>query len=123
MQNNDNSSERVFVSRLIIRVLTGSLCVRDALLRFPANSNDSSIETAWHALSHYEADEDIRKSDKLYKEEQDNYLEFIAETLKNNKELPENIIDEYKNYYRDIPISDTRTVRGFFKKIMRFLNI
>ena len=81
-------SERVLVSRLIINVLCGTLTVKDALLRFPKDVDDSSIISAWHALSHYAADEDIQKSDKVYNNVQYEYLEFIAFSLRDNKDLP-----------------------------------
>ena len=47
---------RKLVSELIRKVLVGELSVRDALPMFPAETNDKSIEAAFHALVHYEAD-------------------------------------------------------------------
>ena len=54
---------RMLVSELIRKVLIGELTVRDAIVNFPANTNDKSIDAAFHALVHYEADEDYRKRD------------------------------------------------------------
>ena len=53
----DFKNERGMVSRLILNVLCGYSSVKDALLKFPKNIDDASIIAAWHALSHYEADE------------------------------------------------------------------
>ena len=63
-------NDRILVSRLIMLVLTGQMSVRQALLNFPKNIKDKSIITAYHALIHFEADEELRNSDLMYKEEQ-----------------------------------------------------
>ena len=53
-----NLKERRYVSRLIISVLTEQRCVREAIKLFP-DVKDTNIECAYHALLHYEADEEI----------------------------------------------------------------
>lgn len=116
-------NDRILVSRLIILVLTGQMPVRQALLNFPKDTNDTSIITAYHALIHYEADEDIRATDIAYKEEQDEYLEFIADTLSKNRTLPQNIIKSYKNYYSNVALPKDKSTRNIIKKICKFLNI
>ena len=75
------------VSRLILNVLCGYMSVKDALLKFPKDVEDESIIAAWHALSHYEADEDLRMENPDYKAEQDDYMEFIAFSLRDNKDF------------------------------------
>ena len=90
---------RMLVSELIRKVLVGVISVREAVTMFPFDTDDKSIEAAYHALIHYEADEDLRKRDILYKEEQDEYLELIFQTLGNGESLPDNIIRNYKKYY------------------------
>ena len=72
--------DRRFVAALIRQVLISRLCVREAILNFPKDTEDKSIQAAFHALVHYEADEDLRARDELYREEQDDYLEFISAT-------------------------------------------
>ena len=84
--------DRVLVAGLIRQVLISRMCVREAILKFPRDTEDKSIHAAYHALVHYEADEDLRNRDNLYREEQDDYLEFLANILENGKNLPENII-------------------------------
>ena len=120
---NSYIAERGVVSRLILNVLCGNCSVRDALLKFPKNVEDSSIITAWHALSHYEADEELKGKDSVYKDVQHDFLEFIAFSLRDNKDLPVNIINSYKVYYKDMPIADNKTFNGKIKKFLRFLNI
>ena len=98
MSENNN---RKFVGRLIYAVLTERKNVREAIKLFP-ETKDKSIECAYHALVHYSADEEMRYKDIEYREAQDDYLEFIAQTLSEGKALPKNIIDEYKPYYKGI---------------------
>ncbi len=116
-------SDREYVARLIVSVITGRICVRDAILHFPKDSNDKNIMAAYHALIHYEADEDYRNSDFAFKEEQDEYLNMIAELLANDKELPKNIIKSYEDYYPEIELPKSDTVKNLIKKLCRFLNV
>ena len=56
-------SDRVKVARLLRLVLMGSICVREAMLAYPKDTEDESLIAAYHALIHYEADEDLRNRD------------------------------------------------------------
>lgn len=116
-------SDRHLVSRLVTLVLTNQMSVRQALQNFPKDTNDKSIVTAYHALIHYEADEDIRKRDLLYKEEQDEYLALIADTLSKNRSLPKNIVASYKEYYSNSALPKEKTLKNLIKSLCRFLNI
>lgn len=118
----DNKEERKFVSRLIISVLTEQRNVREAIKLFP-ETKDKSIECAYHALVHYGADEDMRAKDIDYREAQDDYLEFIAQTLEYGKDLPKNIIDEYKPYYTGTAGIWNNSPKGKWKEFLRFINI
>ena len=115
--------DRVLVANLIRQVLISSMCVREAILRFPRDTEDKSIHAAYHALVHYEADEDLRNRDNLYREEQDDYLEFIANLLERGEDLPENIIKNYEKYYEYANIPHEKNTKGFFKGFLKFLNI
>lgn len=108
---------RVVVSELIRKVLLGELSVQKALPMFPSGLGDKSIDAAFHALVHYEADEDLRRRDSLYKEEQDDYLTLIFQTLEQGESLPDNIIRNYEKYYpmADIPMPD-----NFRSNVLRF---
>ena len=91
---------RVFVSRLIKQVLMGRMTVSAALKAFPNNyAVDETLDAVFHALVHYEADEDLRRRDLLYREEQDEYLHYLAEVLERGEDIAVNIIGEYKKYY------------------------
>lgn len=123
MVKNDYKEEREKVSRLIYRVLAENLCVREAILQFPTDVDDTSIKTAYHALVHLEADEDLRRRDLLYKDEQDNYLEFIAEILQKGEALPHNIIKSYDKYYKNINPPYSKSMKGLIKSLCKFLNV
>ena len=115
--------DRVYVAGLIRQVLISRLCVREAILNFPRDTEDKSIQSAFHALVHYEADEDLRNRDALYKEEQDDYIEFLSYTLEKGESLPQNIIENYKNFYESAPILHKNTAGGFLKSFFKMLNI
>ena len=119
----ENINDRIAVSKLLRRVRIGELCVRDALLLYPKDTDDESLIAAYHALIHYEADEDLRNRDRLYKEEQDDYIEFLSYILERGENLPENIIANYKKYYDSAPILYKNTPQGFFKSFWKTLNI
>ena len=114
--------DRRNVGRLIYTVLTEQRNVREAIKLFP-ESDDRSIECAYHALIHYEADEVLRYQDIEYKEAQDEYLEAIAQTLSEGNNLPQNIIDEYKPYYKGVAHLWKNGIKGFWKEFKRFINI
>lgn len=114
--------DRRFVAALIRQVLISRLCVREAILNFPKDTEDKSIQAAFHALVHYEADEDLRARDELYREEQDDYLEFISNLLERGEDVPENIIQNYENIILVLiyPMKETQKVslKGFGNSLM-----
>ena len=110
-------------AELLRKVRLGSMHVRDALLMFPDVTDDKSITAAYHALVHYEADEDLRSRDSLYREEQDDYIEFISYILDRGEDLPENIIKGYEKYYKEANIPHSKDTKGFLESFFRYLNI
>lgn len=118
----DDTNNRKFVGRLIFAVLTERKVVREAIKLFP-ETKDRSIECAYHALVHYASDEEMRYLDIEYREAQDDYLEFIAQTLSEGKSLPKNIIDEYKPFYKGTAMPWHKGVKGFLKEFLRAINI
>lgn len=118
----DDIKNKKFVGRLIYAVLTERQSVREAIKLFP-ETKDKNIECAYHALVHYAADEEIRYQDIEYRDAQDEYLEFIAQTLSAGKNLPKNIINEYKPYYSGTAHVWQNGLRGFWKEFKRFINI
>lgn len=117
----DDLNNRKFVGRLIYTVLSEQRSVREAIKLFP-ETKDINIECAYHALVHYEADENLRYADIEYKETQDEYLEFLAQTLYEGKDLPKNIIEEYKPYYKGRAKLWEKGLNGFWKEFKRFIN-
>ena len=124
MNRNDSQelNNRKFVGRLVYSVLTERRCVREALKLFP-DSMDKNIECAYHALVHFEADENLRYQDIEYREAQNDYLEEIAQTLSAGKELPRNIIADYEDYYKGTASLWKSGFSGFLKEFKRFINI
>lgn len=116
-------TDRQKVARILKLVRIGNLSVREGMLAYPKDTEDESLIAAYHALIHYEADEDLRNRDMLYREEQDDYLEFLSYVLERNEDLPENIIANYKQYYDSAPILHKKTLKGFFKSFWKTLNI
>ena len=113
--------EKKYVAELIFKVLAGKICVREALEQFPCEIEDNSLQCAWHALVHFEADEDFRKKDIEYAQEQDNYLESLAIMLQNGESLPKNVIEEYNKYYDPVIKSETKTILSKIKSVFRFI--
>ena len=118
-----NINDRVFVAKLLRLVLTSCLSVREAMLNYPKDTKDESLIAAYHALIHYEADEDLRARDNLYREEQDEYLEFLSYTLEKGESLPVNIIENYKQFYDSAPVLHNKNVKGFFKSFWKNVNV
>ena len=110
------------IAEIVRQVRLGQIHVREALLKFPDIQDDKSIKAAYHALVHYEADEDLRKRDSLYKEEQDDYLEFISYILDRGEDLPDNIIKGYEKYYKDANIPHSKDAKGALESFFRFLS-
>lgn len=118
----DFSAQRKYVGNIIIAVLTERISVKNGLLLFPKGCEDPSIHAAWHALCHYEADEDIKKKNIEFNNQQIELLELIAFTFKDGNPLPQNIIDAYKPYYENDPMLYESNLKGIIKKLFRFLN-
>ena len=117
-RKSDFIRERKLVAKLIMYVLVEKLCVREALLKFPKNCDDKCISVAWHALMHFEADEDISVRDKLFKDVQVDFLEGLYNILSQGHDLPEELIDGYNIYHSGV---DTCQCSGseYFWHIMK----
>ena len=118
-----NREERLLVAELVRKALLGFIPVREALLNFPADTTDKSIQAAFHALVHFEADEDLRKRDLDYREEQDEYLEMISQILESGEDLPDNIIKNYEKFYKEPNIPHAKNAVGTIRGFLRYLNI
>ncbi len=110
-------------AKLLIDVVLGKISVLQALKSFPDNSSDLSVNTCFHILVHYEADEELRSKDKLYKETQDEFVVSVAETLLKGESLPVNIIDEYKVFYESDLIYKKNSKENIIKRLRRIINL
>ena len=120
---NSDKNDRYEAAKLLRAVQIGELSVQQAMMRYPKDTEDESLIAAYHALIHYEADEDLRNRDLLYKEEQDDYIEFLSYTLERGEDLPQNIIINYKKFYDSAPILHKDNPQGFFKSFWKTLNL
>ncbi len=120
----DYTKPRQQVGNIIIGVLTERIPVREGLLLFPKYAlKDQSIQAAWHALCHYEADEDMKASDPEYVKEQVSLLEMIAFEFKDGKDLPVNIIEGYQDFYDEALVAPEKGIDGIIARICRFINL
>ena len=124
LNNADNIIEtRRRTAKLIIDVVLNKIHVLEALKNKKKNSDDPSVLVCFHILVHYEADEDIRKKDPLYKETQDEFLVETAETLIKGEPLPVNIIKEYKDYYESDLFYKVKDNKSILKRLGKFINL
>jgi len=125
IKNSESEKEAVLYRKkageLILKVLNKTVNVRVALLNFPQDIKDSSVKAAWHALCHLGADEELRAKDRLYAEEQDLFLNSVAQTLLEGNSLAEEIINAYKKYYTEPLTPHKRGIKGFFEEMKNFL--
>lgn len=121
-EEKDYTSQRQYVGNIVIAVITERITVQRALTLFPKGCDDPSVRAAWHALCHYEADEELKNKDIEFNNQQLELLEMIAFAFKDGEPLPQNIIEAYKPYYKDNPISYEKGLSGFLKKLFRFIS-
>ena len=113
---------REATGKLFYSLIQGAISPRDAIKYFPRNVEDISLKIAWHALLHFDADEDMRKSNPDYAQEQIVYIEMLAKILSDGKQLPQNILEEYENIYIDTVLPKNYNWWGKLKSIFRFIN-
>ncbi|MDD3593377.1 MAG: hypothetical protein PHX18_02000 [Candidatus Gastranaerophilales bacterium] len=116
------SKAREVVGNLIYNVIARQMTALEALKLFPKSVEDDSIKVAWHALVHFEADEDLQSKDKLYYEQQFLYLELIAKILAQGKNMPQNMLDEYIKYHGEIVLPKKNSVFDKLKNLFRFID-
>lgn len=117
-------NHRVFVSHLIKKLVVGEITTLFALSNFPKDyEDDESLDACFLAIAHFEADEDLRNKNAEYKEAQDEYMIMLSEILDSGDNLPQNIIQEYKNYYKKAPIYKDDTINNVKKRLMETLNL
>lgn len=114
---------RLLVADLIFDVLNGKKTVAGALQSFPKEKNDINIKCAFDALMHREADEEYRLKVSDYAKVQDDYLFDLAEILRQNEKLPDNIIKSYLKYHKDNLMGEwDKPLDGVLKKFKKMIN-
>ena len=113
---------REATGKLFYSVISGVITPFEATKYFPKNVEDTSLKIAWHALLHFDADEEIRAKDFEYAQEQLKYIEFLAKILSEGKELPANILDEYEKLYSETVLPKNYNWWGKLTSLFRFLD-
>ena len=119
----DYLKERKLVAELIMDVLVGKLSVREALLKFPKNCDDTCCAVAWHAIMHFEADEDIAAADLLFRDVQVDFLEGLYNIMVEGGDLPENLIAEYNKYHKNVDTCQCMGREYFWHEMKKNINI
>lgn len=115
-------ARRLRAAQLIEAVLDEQVEPRLAINRWPENddSPDPSLDCAYQALWHFEADEDKQQSELFYMDAQLELLRQIANTLAKGQDLPPHIL---RMYYQQPPVrffynvSPWQDGLRFFKRI------
>ena len=116
-------TERKAVAQLVMDVLTAKISVREALLKFPKNCKDDCISVAWHALMHYEADEDISGVDNTFHDVQVDFLEGLYHILSQGHDLPPELLNGYNEYHRGVDTSQCTGSEYFWHEMKKNISI
>ena len=114
--------EREATGKILFSLISGVLTSFEATKYFPKNSEDISVKIAWHALLHFDADEEIRLKDADFAQEQLNYLESLAKILSEGNELPHNMLQDYEALYMTTVMPKRYDFWGKLKAFFRFIN-
>lgn len=119
----DYTKERKIVADIIADVLVGNLCVREALLKFPKDCDDVCCAVAWHAVLHFEADEDIAAKDDVFRDVQVDFLEGLYKILSTGGELPEKLLDGYNKYHKGVDTCQCSSKEYFWHEMKRNISL
>lgn len=122
-KNKNYSTERKLVAQIIMDVLVEKISVREGLLKFPKNCQDECVSVAWHALLHFEADEDLSNADSVYKSVQIDFLEGLYHILIEGKGLPDNLIKGYNKYHKGVNTSQYSGREYFWHEMKKNISI
>ena len=114
-------SARKMVGILLYDIISRKITPFEAIQKFPKDIDDISVKIAWHAIIHFDSDEDIRKKDNLYAHEQMLYIESLAKILLEGNPLPENILSEYEDLYQETILPKKVTFKEYLKSVFRFI--
>ncbi len=112
---------REAVGQLLFSVITKQITPFEAVKYFPKNMEDTSLKIAWHALLHFDADEEMRLNDAAFAQEQFQYIEMLAKILSGGNSLPQNMLDDYEYLYKETVMPKRYDFFGILKSFFRFL--
>ncbi len=112
---------RKLVGIMLYDIISKNITPFEAIQKFPKDIEDTSVKIAWHAIIHFDSDEDMRKTDNLYAQEQIKYLEGLGKILLQGEPLPENILQEYESIYEETILPKRATIKEYLKSIFRFI--
>lgn len=92
--------QRQLASILIQQVLDEQTSASYALTRWPEHAEDPSLDSAYQALWHFEADEDRHQEELFYLDAQLQLLQQISNFLKQGHPLPKYLLQQYPPEFR-----------------------
>ena len=126
MSTNNNDillkKARENTGKLLYMLIEGSISAFEATKYFPKNVDDISLKIAWHAMLHYDADEEIRIKNPDYAQEQILHIENLAKILSRGDELPQNMLDDYEEIYKTTVLPKNYNWLGKLKAFFRLIN-
>ena len=126
MSTNNNDillkKARENTGKLLYMLIEGSISAFEATKYFPKNVDDISLKIAWHAMLHYDADEEIRIKNPDYAQEQILHIENLAKILSKGDELPQNMLDDYEEIYKTTVLPKNYNWLGKLKAFFRLIN-
>ncbi len=87
------SEKRKRAAQLLRDVLAGDVTPEEARNAWPQADGDASLDSAFHALFHFEDDADVRDRDKKYADWQTAQLNEMADALSSGTGLSEEQIE------------------------------
>lgn len=101
---------RAACAALLIQAVEETLSARQAINRWPApRGTDPSLDVAYQALLHFEADDDQQQSELFYMDAQLALLSQMAAFLAQNRPLPPYILTAYSSEHQTA-VFDERAV-------------
>lgn len=124
-------ARRQRVAQLLEAILDERIEPRIAINRWPEPTKeiDPSVDCAYQALWHFEADEDKQKSELFYMDAQLELLRQIARHLQGGQDLPPHILALYRGkkgvrFFKDVSMmtESLGLVRKFWQEIQHIWN-
>lgn len=84
---------RKIAGEILQQILDKSISLKEAREKWPSYKGDISLDSAFHALYHFEDDEDIRFKDQKYTDWQIGQIKRIIESFKSGGPLEKDLIE------------------------------